>query len=92
MSLRTLRAALAALLLSAGLGFATTTPAHAAACGYFVSGGNSYYNHCTSDGSIIDIHIDVVLGWDKNRCVSPGVTYLGSATKIRNAWYTGHLC
>ncbi|MGW1867607.1 DUF6355 family natural product biosynthesis protein [Streptomyces mauvecolor] len=92
MRTRRIASTLASLALLGGATVATTAPAHAAACGYFVSYGNSYYNHCTHDGSIIDIHIDVVLGWDKNRCVSPGVTYLGPATKIRNAWYTGKLC
>jgi hypothetical protein len=61
-------------------------------CGYSESDGHAWYNHCTSDGSYIQIKYDRVLGRDGYLCVGPGVTDLGRASSFRNAWYTGNLC
>ncbi|WP_256106653.1 DUF6355 family natural product biosynthesis protein [Streptomyces sp. ODS05-4] len=61
-------------------------------CGYSESGGRAWYNHCTSDGSRIQIRLDAVAGLDTNRCVDPGETVLGWAFEYRNAYYTGRLC
>ncbi|MGW0561577.1 DUF6355 family natural product biosynthesis protein [Streptomyces sp. NPDC003016] len=61
-------------------------------CGYSESGGFAWYNHCTTDGSRIQIRLDAVGGIDTNRCVGPGETRLGWAFEYRNAWYTGRLC
>lgn len=81
---------------------ATTGPADAATqaseqalakpCGYSESGAFAWYNHCTTDGSRIQIRLDAVAGFDTNRCVDPGETRLGWAFEYRNAWYTGRLC
>ncbi|MFF1452076.1 DUF6355 family natural product biosynthesis protein [Streptomyces sp. NPDC058274] len=49
-------------------------------------------NHCTTDGSVIEIKIDRINEWDTKHCVRPGITQLGTTSQIRNAWYTGKLC
>ncbi|OEJ29869.1 hypothetical protein AR457_32535 [Streptomyces agglomeratus] len=61
-------------------------------CGYSESDRRAWYNHCTTDGSRIQIRVDVVHGPDFNTCAEPGVNTLGWAFKYRNAWYTGKLC
>ncbi|WP_031048248.1 DUF6355 family natural product biosynthesis protein [Streptomyces sp. NRRL F-5650] len=77
-------ASVGALALSAG-------PAAANPCGFYETSSDAYYNHCTSDGSHIVIEID---DWGPNseRCVGPGVTWIGSASDIDGAWYTGRTC
>ena len=79
-------AAAAALLATPAA--ATTT----ADCGYFIRGIEAYYGHCTSDGSHIQIRMDLVGEPDRNRCVGPGETHLGPALIYRGAYYTGRLC
>ncbi|GGT36435.1 hypothetical protein GCM10010271_45490 [Streptomyces kurssanovii] len=85
---------LAVMATTGPAGAATQASEQAAAkpCGYSESGGFAWYNHCTTDGSRIQIRVDVVGGWDANRCVYPGETRLGWAFEYRNAWYTGRLC
>ncbi|WP_138899833.1 DUF6355 family natural product biosynthesis protein [Streptomyces albidochromogenes] len=89
--------ALAALLLGVTAPAATAAPAVAAVpapdpCGYFTRGHLAFYNHCTNDGSRIQIKIDRINVWDTKHCVDPGTTQLGTTAQIRNAWYTGKLC
>jgi uncharacterized protein DUF6355 len=69
-----------------------STATTAARCGYYVEGIEAYYNHCTSDGSHIVIREDRVGEFDKNVCVGPGVTHLGTAVIVRYARYIGQLC
>ncbi|MGV9288444.1 DUF6355 family natural product biosynthesis protein [Streptomyces sp. NPDC003719] len=78
-------------LASVGAVTVSAGPAAADPCGFFKTASDSYYNHCTSDGSRIVIEID---DWGPNseRCVGPGVTWLGSASDVDGAWYTGRTC
>ncbi len=90
-------AAAFALALTATSGVATastTTTAHVAEkpCGYSESDNRAWYNHCTTDGSRIQIRVDRVHGPDFTTCAEPGVNTLGWAFKYRNAWYNGKLC
>ncbi|MCW8375696.1 DUF6355 family natural product biosynthesis protein [Streptomyces justiciae] len=72
--------------VTAGAGTAAADP-----CGFYETGSDAYYNHCTSDGSRIVIEID---DWGPNseRCVGPGVTWIGAASDIDGAWYAGRTC
>lgn len=90
---RLLSLALTAFLLSATAPAATAAaPAPPKPCGYSTEAHLAFYNHCTNDGSRIQIKIDRVNEWDTKHCVDPGVTQLGTTQQIRNAWYTGKLC
>lgn len=92
------------LLAAAGaatlvLGSATVTTAapgaQAAAmnpCGFYKTGSDAFYRHCTSDGSQVVIKVNVKNAPDYERCVSPGNTWLGSAKKINGAHYVGRTC
>ncbi|MEV0317688.1 DUF6355 family natural product biosynthesis protein [Streptomyces sp. NPDC050658] len=95
-----LRRSLAALVGAAALTVGVPAAASAAApaptavmdpCGFYETGSDAYYNHCTSDGSRIVIEID---DWGPNseQCVGPGVTWIGSASAVDGAWYTGRTC
>ncbi|WP_189145231.1 DUF6355 family natural product biosynthesis protein [Streptomyces lacrimifluminis] len=80
--------------LTSALVLAVATPAATAAanpCGFYETGSDAYYNHCTGDGSRIIIEVEV---WGPNyeKCVAPGDTWLGSSSKIDGAFYTGRLC
>ncbi|MDX2544958.1 DUF6355 family natural product biosynthesis protein [Streptomyces sp. WI04-05B] len=80
--------------LTSALVLAVATPAATAAanpCGYYATSSDAYYNHCTSDGSHIVIEVEV---WGPNyeKCVLPGVTWLGSSSRIDGAWYVGRTC
>ncbi|MGW1591798.1 DUF6355 family natural product biosynthesis protein [Streptomyces sp. NPDC002386] len=81
----------ALLLTSAGAVTLSAGEAAATPCGFYETHSDAYYNHCTSDGSHIVIEID---DWGPNseRCVGPGVTWIGSASGIDGAWYTGRTC
>lgn len=81
----------ALLLTSAGAVTVSAGEAAATPCGFYETHSDAYYNHCTSDGSHIVIEID---DWGPNseRCVGPGVTWIGSASGIDGAWYTGRTC
>lgn len=62
-------------------------------CGYYEDAVTAWYNHCTNDGSHIWVYIDYT--WptsDKERCLGPGITDIGGANEINNAWYSGRLC
>lgn len=81
-----------AFLLSSAAPATTAAAAAPKPCGYFTEGHLAFYNHCTNDGSRIQIKIDRINEWDSKHCVGPGVTQLGTTLQIRNAWYTGKLC
>ncbi|MGA4843887.1 DUF6355 family natural product biosynthesis protein [Streptomyces sp. G45] len=83
----------AALVLSS-LGVVTVAANTAAAdpCGFFETSADAYYNHCTSDGSRVVIKVEVAWAPDYERCVAPGRTWLGSASKIQGAYYVGRTC
>ncbi|MFD3485397.1 DUF6355 family natural product biosynthesis protein [Streptomyces sp. NPDC058665] len=70
---------------------ATAAPSAATPCGYYASSSDSYYNHCTNDGSRVVIEVEVS-GWNYEQCVGPGVTWLGSTSKVSDAWYVGRTC
>jgi hypothetical protein len=92
---RTFTNALGAVaLVLASLGAVTTTASPAAAdpCGFFKTGSDAFYNHCTSDGSHVVIKVEVALAPDYERCVGPGKVWLGSAGKIQGAYYVGRTC
>ncbi|MFF8727082.1 DUF6355 family natural product biosynthesis protein [Streptomyces sp. NPDC015171] len=82
--------ALALALLGAGT--AAATPAAADPCGFYKTGSDAFYNHCTSDGSRVVIKVEVALAPDYETCVGPGRTWLGSAGKVQGAHYTGRTC
>ncbi|MFI9051519.1 DUF6355 family natural product biosynthesis protein [Streptomyces sp. NPDC053427] len=83
---------LATILMSATAGVATATPAAAAPCGFYETGSDAFYNHCTSDGSHVVIKVKVAWQADYERCVGPGRSWLGSARKIQGAHYVGRTC
>jgi hypothetical protein len=91
---RLLTGALGSLALTLGLlGAGTTaTPAAADSCGFYENSSDAYYNHCTSDGSHVVIKVQVALAPDYERCVGPGKTWLGPASKIQGAYYVGRTC
>jgi hypothetical protein len=64
-------------------------------CGFYESGGSAYYGHCDAPPRT-DIVIHVTGEFpnltEYDMCVKPGVTYLGPATLISYAVYTGRLC
>lgn len=84
--------ATALAVTSLGVVTTTATPAAAAPCGFYETSSDAYYNHCTSDGSRVVIHVRVALAPDYERCVAPGRTWLGSASKIQGAHYVGRTC
>ncbi|SBT90755.1 hypothetical protein GA0115233_10224 [Streptomyces sp. DI166] len=83
----------AALALTS-LGTVTTAsvPAAADPCGFYETHADAFYNHCTSDGSSVVIKVQVALAPDYERCVGPGRSWLGSASKIQGAYYVGRTC
>ncbi|MFD7439011.1 DUF6355 family natural product biosynthesis protein [Streptomyces sp. NPDC059861] len=68
-------------------------PATAAAdpCGFYETGSDAFYNHCTSDGSNVVIEVEV-FGPDYDRCVGPGRSWLGSSGSIQGAHYADRTC
>ncbi|WP_030780372.1 DUF6355 family natural product biosynthesis protein [Streptomyces sp. NRRL S-920] len=84
--------ATALALTSLGAVTATAAPAAADPCGFYETHSDAYYNHCTSDGSRVVIEVRVALAPDYERCVAPGRTWLGSASKIQGAHYVGRTC
>ncbi|MDH6215372.1 DUF6355 family natural product biosynthesis protein [Streptomyces pseudovenezuelae] len=79
-------------LASLGAVTATAGPAAADPCGFYETGSDAFYNHCTSDGSNVVIKVRVAMGPDYERCVGPGRSWLGSAGRIQGAHYTGRTC
>jgi hypothetical protein len=67
-------------------------PAAAAPCGFYETSSDAYYNHCTSDGSHVVIKVRVAHASDYERCVGPGRTWLGPASKIQGAHYVNRTC
>nr|WP_041820418.1 DUF6355 family natural product biosynthesis protein [Streptomyces davaonensis] len=84
--------AAAVVLTSLGTVTTASVPAAADPCGFFETGSDAFYNHCTSDGSNVVIKVEVSLAPDYERCVGPGKSWLGSASKIQGAYYTGRTC
>ncbi|MCF2533108.1 DUF6355 family natural product biosynthesis protein [Yinghuangia soli] len=82
--------------LLAGTGVSAASAASAPVlrnpCGFFETSSDAFYNHCTDDGSNIVIHVEVAWAPDYERCVGPGQQWLGSASKIQGAYYTGRTC
>lgn len=94
-SLLSAGAAAALMLGLAPAASATATAGHAATalnpCGFYETGSDARYNHCTSDGSNVIIEVEV-FGPNYERCVGPGDTWLGSASRIQGAHYVGRTC
>lgn len=82
----------ALVLMSLGVVTAQASPAAADPCGFYETSSDAFYNHCTSDGSRVVIHVRVAYAADYERCVAPGTTWLGSADKIQGAHYVGRTC
>jgi hypothetical protein len=101
-SLLTAVGAVALALAPIGAAHAATTPAGSAPeaaavalknpCGFYKTGSDAFYNHCTGDGSHVIIKVDASWAPDYERCVYPGEVWLGAASKINGAWYTGRTC
>ncbi|MFK8907060.1 DUF6355 family natural product biosynthesis protein [Streptomyces sp. YS-3] len=89
---RLVRVALAAALLGGCTGVVTASPAAANPCGFYETSSDAFYNHCTSDGSNVVIKVRVAMAPDYERCVGPGRSWLGPASKIQGAHYTGRTC
>lgn len=85
-------ASAALALTSLGAVAVTATPAAADPCGFYETSADAFYNHCTSDGSHIVIKVEVAHAADYERCVGPGNTWLGSASKIQGAHYVNRTC
>ncbi|MFJ8108202.1 DUF6355 family natural product biosynthesis protein [Streptomyces sp. NPDC096132] len=79
-------------LTSLGAMTAAAGPVAADPCGFYETSSDAYYNHCTSDGSRVVIKVEVAWAPDYERCVGPGTSWLGSASKIDGAYYTGRTC
>ncbi|WUH43725.1 DUF6355 family natural product biosynthesis protein [Streptomyces sp. NBC_00443] len=82
----------ALVLTSLGAVTAHAGPAAADPCGFYETGSDAFYNHCTSDGSRVVIKVEVALAADYERCVGPGKSWLGSADRIQGAHYVGRTC
>lgn len=82
----------ALVLTSLGAVTAQASPVAADPCGFFETGSDAFYNHCTSDGSRVVIKVEVALAADYERCVGPGKSWLGSAARIQGAHYVGRTC
>nr|WSY58081.1 DUF6355 family natural product biosynthesis protein [Streptomyces sp. NBC_00886] len=81
-----------ALVLTSFGAVAAATPASAGPCGFYETGSDAFYRHCTTDGSRVVIKVEVARARDYERCVRPGRTWLGSARKIQGAHYVGRTC
>ncbi|MFE9400031.1 DUF6355 family natural product biosynthesis protein [Streptomyces flavidovirens] len=89
---RSLPAVIGAVTLVLGLATAAAPSAAADPCGFYETRSDAYYNHCTNDGSHVVINVRASLSPDHERCVGPGKTWLGSASKIQGAHYVGRTC
>ncbi|MGH3672090.1 MAG: DUF6355 family natural product biosynthesis protein [Pseudonocardiaceae bacterium] len=59
-------------------------------CGFYKDTVTAWYNHCTNDHSHVWVHIDY--SWTgTDRCLPEGVSDIGAASDVTNAFYTG-LC
>lgn len=90
---QSLPALVGAVAMVLGMSTAATAAPSAAAnpCGYYATSNDSYYNHCTNDGSYIIIEVRTKAG-KKEQCVGPGITWLGTRKNVSNAWYAGRTC
>jgi hypothetical protein len=62
-------------------------------CGYHETVEESFYNHCTSDGSSVWIRVEMHHGIKgKDVCAHPGENRLGYTAWVAYAWYKGTLC
>ncbi|MEV4333090.1 DUF6355 family natural product biosynthesis protein [Streptomyces sp. NPDC049597] len=92
---RSLSAAVGAVTLVLGMSgvAAAASPSVAAMnpCGFYETSSDAFYNHCTGDGSRVIVEIEV---WGPNYewCLGPGDTWLGAASRIDGAFYTGRTC
>jgi hypothetical protein len=70
------------------------TPASAQPCGYSESSGSAWYNHCTSDGSVVQVMLVYFDGSTSGApvCMRPGLKKLGPSWLYKNAYYVGKLC
>ncbi|WP_406130672.1 DUF6355 family natural product biosynthesis protein [Streptomyces sp. NBC_00989] len=82
----------AALVIGSLGAVAAASPAAANPCGFYETGSDAYYRHCTTDGSQVVIKVEVARARDYERCVAHGTTWLGSARKIQGAHYAGRTC
>ena len=58
-------------------------------CGFYEDNVTAWYNHCTSDGSHIWVIIDP---GGIYRCLPPGISDIGGARDVDNAYYAGRTC
>ncbi|MFI6024682.1 DUF6355 family natural product biosynthesis protein [Amycolatopsis magusensis] len=97
-SIRTGAALAGAVALALGVAApvsAAPLPASAAVltCGYHETVEESFYNHCTSDGSSVWIRVEMHHGIKgKDVCAHPGENRLGYTAWVAFAWYKGTLC
>ncbi|MFE0256225.1 DUF6355 family natural product biosynthesis protein [Streptomyces sp. NPDC059010] len=85
-------ASVVGLMTCAGVAPVSAGPA-AKPCAYSESGGHAWYNHCTSDGSHIQIMVTLTVGGNVGPiCVGPGPTDLGPSWRTKGAFYNGKLC
>lgn len=82
----------AALVLTSFTAVAAASPAAAGPCGFYETGSDAFYRHCTTDDSRVVIKVEVARARDYERCVGHGTTWLGSARKIQGAHYAGRTC
>ncbi|UJW29701.1 DUF6355 family natural product biosynthesis protein [Saccharothrix sp. AJ9571] len=62
-------------------------------CGYHETVEESFYNHCTNDGSSVWIRVEMHHGIKgKDVCAHPGDNRLGYTAWVAFAWYKGALC
>ncbi|MCO1575162.1 DUF6355 family natural product biosynthesis protein [Crossiella sp. SN42] len=94
-----MRAAVIAAVAAIGLAVGSTTAVAAgldttSTCGFWENSKDSYYRHCTSNGTRIIIRVDYHGGGGRFQCIREQNTdvWLGAADDIRNAYYTGRLC
>lgn len=75
------------------IGFGVAEPSTASVCGFYEDARTAYYNHCAENW--VEIHVDKE-NWgpfnDEEYCVRPGVTGLGSAEEVINAYYISTDC
>jgi hypothetical protein len=90
---RALIGLIAAVLAVFAMGAEGSAKSEAERCGFWEGGPSAFYTHCTSDGSHIQIRVERENGLSGyNDCAYPGRNYLGFASQIKFAWYTGRSC
>ncbi|MFI6024681.1 DUF6355 family natural product biosynthesis protein [Amycolatopsis magusensis] len=90
---RSLIASTAAVFAVLAIGVTGPAEARAEQCGFWEGGPSAFYTHCTSDGSHIQIRVERENGLSGYYdCAYPNRNYLGFASQIKYAWYTGRSC